>query len=42
VNSLPQPSANVSLCHAAEEDNSARGCSATTRHQSGDALTERS
>jgi hypothetical protein len=41
VNSFPQPSANASLRHAAEEDNSGRGCSAATGHKSGDALTER-
>jgi hypothetical protein len=41
VNSLPLPSTNASLHHAAEEDNSTRGCSAATGHQSGNALTER-
>jgi hypothetical protein len=33
VNSLPQPSASIRLCHAAEEGNSARGCPAATGHQ---------
>jgi hypothetical protein len=35
VNSLPQALAIDCLRHAAEEDNNARGCSATTGHQSG-------
>jgi hypothetical protein len=42
VNSLPQSSASVLLRHATEEGNRAKGCPASTGHQSRDALTERS
>jgi hypothetical protein len=42
VNSLPQPSASIHLCHGTEKGNSARGCPAVTGHQSRDTLTERS
>jgi hypothetical protein len=36
------PSASIQLHHAAEEDNSARGCFATTGHKPGDTLPARS
>jgi hypothetical protein len=42
VNSFPQPSASIHLRHAAEEGNSARGCSIATGHQLRDTLAERS
>ena len=41
VNSLPQPSASIHLRHAAEEDNSARGCPAAIGHKSGRTLPAR-